>query len=190
MSDAHEETGYRSVDPEDLPKLRQRTQEHERRMAGVPLWSSKVVTQAKCQAHPVGCRELVDVTEAAIEAMQAFDRLLGARGEKPLDLNECFPCSACLVKRKQAADDRLPIRRAKNTDAIRLLNKLGAEVLLEAHGLAKSRVQPHPRASPILVEATAAVAWLTKSMGKDYAEDLVRWLVSKQQRKSSKGGEL
>jgi hypothetical protein len=137
---ARRDIGY-DADPqlavERALQQRPRTREHSDAavVERVGKWSpSKVVTTARCRVkNKLGeqCPNLVSVTQDGLDAIETFSRLLEARGrtaigrnvaeEKPLDLNECFPCESCLAARGTREAERNKARNERTRMAIRQL---------------------------------------------------------------------
>ena len=161
------------IDPEDAPKIRPREKRHD----SPSTWSrAEVVTRAKCQAHPAGCRNLVDVTAEGLGMLETLSAQLVRRGEAPLDLNGCFPCPDCYAKRAAAAEDKSAERRAKNTEAIRYLKAAGQSQLDEAdENIRAGRIGAAmpPRTSDAVAACMTRMAYLAKTLGGGHVTDLL-----------------
>lgn len=125
------------LDPEvvaDL-QLRAATERDRSRSREMPQWSPSVVlTHVPCRKR---CGSLVEWNDAAEERFVAFNRMLEARGEAPLDKTKILFCDKCRVLRRQAVADHnrkqvdltgeviRDLRRASNPDGERdLIAKL------------------------------------------------------------------
>lgn len=60
-----------------------------------------------------GCGSLVDVTEAACDAMVVFNAHLRKRGEKPLDTTTIVACEHCRVVEERRYQERVAHARAE-----------------------------------------------------------------------------
>jgi hypothetical protein len=176
---AWEDMGYGAMPPELANDLETpgHARAREPRHAHGPTYSPPVfATEAKCQAHPAGCKAIVAVTEEAMGSFATFNRQLVKRGEQPLDLDACFPCATCRAKREAAAGDKSATRRTKNTEAIRFLKASDPMPTEEAmENLRANRVGPHlpPCTSDKVTTLMERLGWLTKTMGGGYVADLL-----------------
>lgn len=169
-----EDMGY-GADP-DLERERQlrarpRTPEHSDKAVTerIGAWRPPTyVTMARCQAHPAGCTNLVGVTAEGMGALETFSRILQARGEAPLSLDECFPCDRCLGLRQEAAIASSAKRRVRTRDAIRVLT---------------GRTASTPQ------EEREAELYLERTLGAGHLTDLKRW-TEERNRKPRKGADL
>jgi len=134
---------------------------------------SPTVTAAKCRVHTHGCRNLVDVTEAGMAALEQWSAILVRRGEAPLELNECFFCDPCRGMDRAAACERAAKRRERTTEAIRYLKAISQGALDEAHEAVRAHIPPHPRASAEAIEAHGRLTSLARWLGDGYVADLV-----------------
>lgn len=158
--------------PEDARHARQREPRHATPSAYA---RPAIVTQARCQAHVAGCRNLVGVTAEAIGMVATFDRILAARGETPLDLNGCFPCAEHETARAEAMAARTVIRDGKITEAIRYLHNIPLDDVNRGY----EQVMRGPTADRLSNAAVCAVerlGWLVKVQGGGYVSDLVNAL--------------
>jgi hypothetical protein len=179
---AYEDMGYGAM-PADLANETEspgHARVREARHATMPSYSPPTfATEAKCQAHPAGCRNIVAVTEEAMGMFETFNRQLAKRGEGPLDLDACFPCDACRVKRSEVAVDKSAARREKTTEAIRYLKNIPLDDVNAAYDLTTTGKGAPLRTGETVIKAMERMAWLAKVMGGGYVGDLVNALREK-----------
>lgn len=62
--------------------------------SGLTVPDGRTVARWPC-ASKSGCQNTVEVTAAAVAALEASNRFLAARGELPIGTHEAIPCDAC-----------------------------------------------------------------------------------------------
>lgn len=168
------ETGY---DAEEHREESLRRRPREARHADLPTWTpSKVVLMAKCQGHVAGCRNTVEVTESGLDALEQCNKIIEKRNEKPLSVNECFPCDSCRALKQRNAEDSAATRRTKTTEAIRYCKQASDIDLQDAWLHVKAggtHDRMHPTTPQKIVEAAKRLQYLRKCMGEGYVTDLL-----------------
>jgi hypothetical protein len=154
-----------------------RARPREARHASGPTWKTpEVVAMAKCKAHAAGCTNLVSVTSEGMDALEGASRMLTKRGERPLDLNDCFVCESCRATWASVETEKAATRRTKTTEAIRYCKQASehdmtdAWVHVKAGGAADKM---HPTTPDAVVEAAKRLQFLRRWQGEGYVTDLL-----------------
>lgn len=123
--------------------------------------SGDVVAQWPCAR----CRVPVDVTAAAVESRSAFNRILAARGEPLIAVDEvvaCEPCSGAIALENAARADRHRRAVARYVETLKNPNARPCDIAVAEDYLTK-RADDGPALVTMLARKRAGVDGATKN---------------------------